>query len=73
MGKTSTSIPGNLPGKLAWITMEAPGFLTLLTVMFTLPTELGIKSLPWENWAMAAIFVRVIPPIPPLFCFTSAK
>jgi len=36
--------------------MEAPGFITLLLVMFTLPSEIGLKSLPWENWAMATLF-----------------
>ncbi|KAJ9642522.1 hypothetical protein H2199_004903 [Coniosporium tulheliwenetii] len=34
--------------------MEAPGFLTLLYIMWTLPRELGLERLPWENWTMAA-------------------
>jgi 3-oxo-5-alpha-steroid 4-dehydrogenase 1 len=56
-GKTSTTNRFNIPGKLAWITMEVPGFLTLLYVMNTLPAEVGLKSLPWENKAMGGLFV----------------
>lgn len=37
--------------------MEAPGFLTLLYMMNTLPAETGLASLPWENKAMGALFV----------------
>lgn len=37
--------------------MEAPGFINLLYIMFTLPTQNGIKSLPAENWLMAGLFV----------------
>lgn len=37
--------------------MEAPGFLTLIYIMFTLPKELGIQSLPMTNWMMAGMFV----------------
>lgn len=36
--------------------MEAPGFITLLYNMVTLPGELGIESLPWENWTMAGLY-----------------
>jgi 3-oxo-5-alpha-steroid 4-dehydrogenase 1 len=39
--------------------MEAPGFLTLLYIMFTLPEEQGIAELPWGNWIMAGLFVRI--------------
>jgi 3-oxo-5-alpha-steroid 4-dehydrogenase 1 len=46
-----------LPGRWAWITMEVPGFLTLLYIFNTLPAELGISALPWENKAMAGMFV----------------
>ena len=56
-GKTSSSSRLNIPGKWAWFTMEAPGFIILLYIMFTLPTELGIAELPWGNWAMAGMFV----------------
>lgn len=56
MGKTSWESKFNLPGKIGWITMEAPGFITLLYIMYTLPTEIGISSLPWENKAMAGLF-----------------
>ncbi len=37
--------------------MEAPGFLILLYIMFTLPPTLGIDKLPPANWIMAALFV----------------
>jgi hypothetical protein len=66
MGKTSTISRLNIPGKIAWITMESPGFLTLLYIMFTLPTKLAIDKLPWENWALASLFVRAIPLTPTL-------
>ncbi|KAF2002757.1 3-oxo-5-alpha-steroid 4-dehydrogenase [Amniculicola lignicola CBS 123094] len=57
MGKTSTESRFNIPGKIGWATMESVGFMTLLYIMFTLPKELGIKELPWWNWAMAGCFV----------------
>lgn len=38
--------------------MEAPGFITVLYIMYTLPGLIGIGQLPWENWAMAGLFVR---------------
>jgi hypothetical protein len=57
-GKTSMANSRlNIPGKIAWITMEVPGFLTVLYIMYTLPAQLGISQLPWENKAMAGIFV----------------
>lgn len=37
--------------------MEAPGFITLLYIMFTLPQKNGIEHLPGANWLMAALFV----------------
>lgn len=37
--------------------MEAPGFITLLYIMYALPKELDISALPWGNWTMAALFV----------------
>ncbi|KAF1344073.1 3-oxo-5-alpha-steroid 4-dehydrogenase-domain-containing protein [Delphinella strobiligena] len=55
-GKTSIESRYNLPGKWAWAIMEAPGFITLLYNMVTLPKELGIESLPWENWTMAGLY-----------------
>lgn len=57
MGKTSIESRWNLPGKIGWVLMEAPGFMNLLYIMFTLPTLNGIKSLPAENWLMAGLFV----------------
>lgn len=37
--------------------MEAVGFVSLPYIMFTLPEELGLESLPWGNWVMAGCFV----------------
>lgn len=37
--------------------METPGPLTLLYVMYTLPGQLGLAELPWENKAMAGLYV----------------
>lgn len=62
MGKTSIDSKYNLPGKWAWFTMEAPGFITLLYIMWSLPKELGLEGLPYANWAMAAMFVRRVHP-----------
>lgn len=37
--------------------MEAPGFITLLYIMFTLPARTGLDHpLPWTNWMMAGMF-----------------
>ncbi|ROW17057.1 hypothetical protein VPNG_01275 [Cytospora leucostoma] len=57
MGKTSTQSKLNLPGRLGWMTMESPGFLTLLYIMKTLPAQHGITDLPWQNKVLAALFV----------------
>ena len=61
-GKTSTESRFNIPGKIGWATMEAPGFLTLLYIMFTLPQMNGIEHLPGANWFMAGLFVRLQTP-----------
>ena len=37
--------------------MEAPGFITLLYLMYSLPKQEGIESLPTINWVMAGCFV----------------
>ncbi|KAK8180375.1 3-oxo-5-alpha-steroid 4-dehydrogenase-like protein [Phyllosticta capitalensis] len=56
-GKTSIESRWNLPGKWAWFTMEIPGFITLLYIMWSLPRELGLdEPLPWGNWTMAGMF-----------------
>ena len=57
MGKTSTDSHFNIPGKIGWATMEAPGFITLLYIMYSLPNQEGIENLPMENWVMAGCFV----------------
>lgn len=57
MGKTSNDSRLNIPGKWGWAITECTGFMTLLYIMYTLPGELGIKSLPWGNWTMAGCFV----------------
>lgn len=59
MGKTSIESRFNLPGKIGWALMEAPGFLNLLYIMFTLPKQNGIEHLPAENWLMAGLFVTL--------------
>ncbi|CAI6338252.1 unnamed protein product [Periconia digitata] len=56
-GKTSTNSRFNISGKWGWCTMESAGFIALLYIMFTLPSELGLSSLPWGNWTMAGCFV----------------
>ncbi|KAH7320751.1 hypothetical protein B0I35DRAFT_351366 [Stachybotrys elegans] len=57
MGKTSVQSPLNLPGRIAWFTMEVPGFLTMLYIMRTLPPMHGIDDLPWQNRVLCALFV----------------
>ncbi|KAI1271513.1 3-oxo-5-alpha-steroid 4-dehydrogenase-domain-containing protein [Xylaria sp. FL0933] len=57
MGKTSVNSKLNLPGRFAWITMEAPGFISLLYIMSTLPAQHGITDLPWQNKVLASLFV----------------
>ncbi|KAL6864570.1 hypothetical protein J3F83DRAFT_742285 [Trichoderma novae-zelandiae] len=57
MGKTSVSSPLNIPGRVAWMTMESPGFLTLLYVMNTLPQKVGVEDLPWQNRVLGGLFV----------------
>jgi hypothetical protein len=57
MGKTSVKSRFNIPGRIAWFTMEAPGFLTLLYIMRTLPAQYGIEDLPWQNKVLASLFV----------------
>ncbi|KAI0484416.1 3-oxo-5-alpha-steroid 4-dehydrogenase [Xylariaceae sp. FL0804] len=57
MGKTSVQSRLNVPGRIGWLTMEAPGFITLLYIMKTLPAEHGITDLPWQNKVLAALFV----------------
>ena len=37
--------------------MEAPGFITLLYLMYALPKQEGVGSLPITNWIMAGLFV----------------
>jgi len=55
-GKTSITSRLNIPGKIGWFTMEAPGFLLLLYIMYSLPKEIGLARLPGENWLMASLF-----------------
>jgi 3-oxo-5-alpha-steroid 4-dehydrogenase 1 len=63
-GKTSNDSRFNIPGRIAWVTMEAPGFLTLLYIMNTLPAQVGLSELPWENKAMGALVVLLPTPKP---------
>lgn len=57
MGKTSVSSSLNLPGRIGWLTMEAPGFLILMYLMKVLPEQYGIDDLPWQNKVLAGLFV----------------
>lgn len=60
MGKTSVaSSKLNIPGRIAWLTMECPGFMTLLYIMKTLPLQHGIDDLPWQNRVLAGLFVSL--------------
>lgn len=63
MGKTSIESRFNIPGRIGWMTMEAPGFILLLYIMFTLPEQTGMDTVPISNWAMAGMFVR-LPSLP---------
>ncbi|KAJ6439355.1 3-oxo-5-alpha-steroid 4-dehydrogenase [Purpureocillium lavendulum] len=57
MGKTSVASRFNIPGRVAWMTMEAPGFLTLLYLMNTMPAAHGVDDLPWQNRVLGGLFV----------------
>jgi 3-oxo-5-alpha-steroid 4-dehydrogenase 1 len=59
MGKTSVSSRLNLPGRIGWLTMEAPGALTLMYLMKVLPEQHGIDDLPWQNKVLAGLFVSL--------------
>ncbi|KAF9767867.1 hypothetical protein IL306_014899 [Fusarium sp. DS 682] len=60
MGKTSVASRLNLPGRIGWLTMEAPGFLTLLYLMKVLPEQHGIDDLPWQNKVLAGLFSSIL-------------
>lgn len=60
MGKTSVQSVLNVPGRIGWLTMECPGFLTLLYIMGTLPRQEGIDDLPWQNKVLAGLFVCAV-------------
>lgn len=60
MGKTSQPSRLNLPGRVAWLLMECPGFLTLLYTLSTLPSQSGsvpFSDLPYQNKILASLFV----------------
>ncbi|KAK2028602.1 3-oxo-5-alpha-steroid 4-dehydrogenase [Colletotrichum zoysiae] len=56
MGKTSVQSRLNLPGRVGWFLMEIPGVTTLLYIMNTLPRQVGIDDLPWQNKVLAGLF-----------------
>jgi 3-oxo-5-alpha-steroid 4-dehydrogenase 1 len=58
-GKSSIDSKLNVPGKIGWATMEAPGFITMLYIMYTVPQQHGLtwQDLPTVNKVMAALFV----------------
>lgn len=41
--------------------MELPGLVTMLYIMYTLPKEVGLNALPWENKLMAGLYVSFFP------------
>jgi len=58
MGKTSVQSRLNVPGRIGWLTMEVPGFLSLLYTMTHLPSQLSITDdLPWQNKVLGGLFV----------------
>ena len=61
MGKTSVTSRLNIPGRIAWMAMEVPGFTTLLYTVATLSKQHGIDDLPWQNRVLAGLFVRPPP------------
>ena len=61
MGKTSVASRFNIPGRIAWFTMEAPGFLLLSYLVKTMPAAHGITDLPWQNKVLAGLFVWPTP------------
>lgn len=52
MGKTSRPSRLNIPGRLAWLTMECPGLLSLLYTLSSSP----VSDLPWQNKVLAGLF-----------------
>lgn len=68
MGKTSGNSRWNLPGKLGWITMEIPGFLSLVYSMNVLPAKLGTRELPFENKLLGSLFVSNLLVVPGFCC-----
>ena len=57
MGKTSVSSRLNVPGRVGWLVMEAPGFMTLIYLMRTMPQMYGVTELPWQNLVLGGLFV----------------
>ncbi|KAL2160165.1 hypothetical protein VTH06DRAFT_1821 [Thermothelomyces fergusii] len=58
MGKTSVESRLNLPGRAGWLTMEVPGFLTLLYTMRALSSQMETEEgLPYQNKVLAFLFV----------------
>ncbi|KAI9367989.1 hypothetical protein BJX61DRAFT_251658 [Aspergillus egyptiacus] len=56
-GKTSTTSYLNLPGRLAWFTMEIIGPINLLYILTNLPPELNMQTLPLPNKLVASLYV----------------
>ena len=61
MGKTSITSVLNFPGRLGWVSMEVPGFTSMLYTAHTLAKQTGtspsgLLGLPWQNQLMAAMF-----------------
>lgn len=57
MGKTSTKSVFNIPGRVAWFTMEIPSILTIVYTMNHLAGKSGIADLPWQNKVLASMYI----------------
>lgn len=60
MGKHSITSRLNINGRFGWFIMEAPGFITLWTVLLGVKQQLGIETLPWMNYLMATLYVSLV-------------
>ncbi|KAK6408429.1 hypothetical protein LTR95_018432 [Oleoguttula sp. CCFEE 5521] len=70
-GKTSVESKYNLPGKWAWAVMESVGPITVMYCMLTIPSKVGVDTLPWGNWTMAFLYVVHYIYRAPIFAYVS--
>lgn len=57
MGKTSGNSVFNIPGRIAWFTMEIPSIITIVYTMNHLTAKHDITDLPWQNKVLAGLYV----------------